>query len=243
MKNYLKWLKDELKSINTAGSIMLSFIIGVQLAFFLTSTITVLSIITLIATLMGSACTVYMMIGKPINGLLGLISAFGYIYINWTAGHYASVLDQIVFVLLIDLPLIFTWKTWGHRIENGVKFMKTKGWILTISSMLVLWWPITVIYTKLGDTNPLWDGITLIIGAAASILVVRGYGDSYSLWLLSDVVMIILWATALMDGYSASSLAMLLTITFYLVTSLYGKFFSIWKNDKKASGEVVTERN
>ena len=55
--------------------------------------------------------------------------------------------------------------------------------------------------------------------------------------------MIILWATALMDGYSASSLAMLLTITFYLVTSLYGKFFSIWKNDKKASGEVVTERN
>ena len=112
MKNYLKWLKDELKSINTAGSIMLSFIIGVQLAFFLTSTITVLSIITLIATLMGSACTVYMMIGKPINGLLGLISAFGYIYINWTAGHYASVLDQIVFVLLIDLPLIFTWKTW-----------------------------------------------------------------------------------------------------------------------------------
>ncbi|MCT0056405.1 nicotinamide riboside transporter PnuC, partial [Lactococcus lactis subsp. lactis] len=25
MKNYLKWLKDELKSINTAGSIMLSF--------------------------------------------------------------------------------------------------------------------------------------------------------------------------------------------------------------------------
>ena len=83
--------------------------------------------------------------------------------------------------------------------------MKTKGWILTISSMLVLWWPITVIYTKLGDTNPLWDAITLIIGAAASILVVRGYGDSYSLWLLSDVVMIILWATALMDGYSASS--------------------------------------
>ncbi|MCI2189931.1 MAG: nicotinamide riboside transporter PnuC, partial [Lactococcus lactis] len=53
MKNYLKWLKDELKSINTAGSIMLSFIIGVQLAFFLTSTITVLSVITLIATLMG----------------------------------------------------------------------------------------------------------------------------------------------------------------------------------------------
>ena len=86
MKNYLKWLKDELKSINTAGSIMLSFIIGVQLAFFLTSTITVLSIITLIATLMGSACTVYMMIGKPINGLLGsriLLCCNCYCHLCW----------------------------------------------------------------------------------------------------------------------------------------------------------------
>lgn len=182
-----------------------------------------------------------MMIGKPINGLLGLISAFGYIYINWTAGHYASVLDQIVFVLLIDLPLIFTWKTWGHRIENGVKFMKLRGWVLTIISMLILWWPITLIYTKLGDTNPLWDALTLIIGAAASILVVKGYGDSYSLWLLSDAVMIVLWATALVAGYSASSLPMLLTITFYLVTSLYGKFFSIWKNDKKEAQEVEVD--
>ncbi|MGY3735334.1 nicotinamide riboside transporter PnuC [Lactococcus taiwanensis] len=229
MKNYIIWLKDELKSINTAGSIMLSFIIGVQLAFFLTAPITLLSVITLIATLIGSACTVYMMIGKPINGLLGLISAIGFIYINWTAGHYASVLDQLVFVALIDIPLIITWKNWGHRIENGVKFMKGRSWILTILIMLALWWPMMMIYQHLGDTNPVWDAITLIIGATASLLVFKGYGDSYSLWLLSDFVTIILWATALAKGYSASSLPMLLTLTFYLATALYGKFFSIWK--------------
>ena len=39
MKNYIIWLKHELKSINTAGSVMLAFIIGVQLAFFLTAPI------------------------------------------------------------------------------------------------------------------------------------------------------------------------------------------------------------
>ena len=103
--NYLKWLGTELKSINAAGGVMLAFIVGVQLAFYLSAPITGLSTITLVATLVGSACTVYMMIGKPINGLLGLISALGFIYINWTAGHYASVLDQVVFVALIDLPL------------------------------------------------------------------------------------------------------------------------------------------
>ncbi|WP_258088241.1 nicotinamide riboside transporter PnuC [Weissella fangxianensis] len=211
---------------------MLAFIFGVQLALFLSSPITLLSAITLLATLIGSACTVYMMIGKPINGLLGLISALGYIYINWQAGHYASVLDQFVFILLIDIPLIVTWKSWGHRIVGGVKFLRLRGWVLTIICMLLLWWPVFWIYTQLGDTNPVWDALVLIIGGTASLYVFVGYGDSYTLWLLSDAVNILLWITALFAGYSASSLPMLLTMSFYLATALYGRFWSIWSKPK-----------
>lgn len=231
-KNYFKWLIEEIKSINVAGGVMLSFIIGVQLAFYLSSPITLLSTITLIATLVGSACTIYMMIGKPINGLLGLISAFGFIYINWSAGHYASVLDQFVFILLIDLPLILTWRNWGDRVKNGVKFLTNRGWFTTFASMAILWAPMVWVYTQLGDTNPVWDAIVLIIGATASLLVFKGYGDSYSLWLMSDAVTIILWFTAFMDGYSASALPMLLTMLFYLMTALYGRFFAVWSKRK-----------
>lgn len=231
-KDYFKWLIEEIKSINVAGGVMLSFIIGVQLAFYLSSPITLLSTITLIATLVGSACTVYMMIGKPINGLLGLISAVGFIYINWSAGHYASVLDQLVFILLIDLPLILTWRNWGDRVKNGVKFLTNRGWFTTFATMAILWAPMAWVYTQLGDTNPIWDAIVLIIGATASLLVFKGYGDSYSLWLMSDAVTIILWFTAFMDGYSASALPMLLTMLFYLMTALYGRFFAVWSKRK-----------
>ena len=231
-KNYFKWLIEEIKSINVAGGVMLSFIIGVQLAFYLSNPITLLSTITLIATLVGSACTVYMMIGKPINGLLGLISAVGFIYINWSAGHYASVLDQLVFILLIDLPLILTWRNWGDRVKNGVKFLTNRGWFTTFATMAILWAPMAWVYTQLNDTNPIWDAIVLIIGATASLLVFKGYGDSYSLWLLSDAVTIILWFTAFMDGYSASALPMLLTMLFYLMTALYGRFFAVWSKRK-----------
>lgn len=231
-KDYFKWLIEEIKSINVAGGVMLSFIIGVQLAFYLSSPITLLSTITLIATLVGSACTVYMMIGKPINGLLGLISAIGFIYINWSAGHYASVLDQLVFILLIDLPLILTWRNWGDRVKNGVKFLTNRGWFTTFATMTILWVPMAWVYTQLNDTNPIWDAIVLIIGATASLLVFKGYGDSYSLWLLSDAVTIILWFTAFMDGYSASALPMLLTMLFYLMTALYGRFFAVWSKRK-----------
>ena len=231
-KDYFKWLIEEIKSINVAGGVMLSFIIGVQLAFYLSSPITLLSTITLVATLVGSACTVYMMIGKPINGLLGLISAIGFIYINWSAGHYASVLDQLVFILLIDLPLILTWRNWGDRVKNGVKFLTNRGWFTTFVTMAILWAPMAWVYTQLNDTNPIWDAIVLIIGATASLLVFKGYGDSYSLWLLSDAVTIILWFTAFMDGYSASALPMLLTMLFYLMTALYGRFFAVWSKRK-----------
>ena len=233
--SYLKWLGTELKSINAAGGVMLAFIIGVQLAFYLSAPITGLSTITLVATLVGSACTVYMAMGKPINGLLGLISAIGFIYINWTAGHYASVLDQLVFVALIDLPLIFTWKTWGHKVENGVKFLSKTGWVLTLAFMLAFWYPMMLAYEALGDSNPLWDSIVLIIGATASLYVFKGYGDSYTLWLLSDFVNIALWVSALFAGYSASSLPMLLTMSFYLATAVYGRFFSIWKGRKNTN--------
>jgi nicotinamide mononucleotide transporter len=98
--------------------------------------------------------------------------------------------------------------------------------------MAILWAPMAWVYTQLNDTNPIWDAIVLIIGATASLLVFKGYGDSYSLWLLSDAVTIILWFTAFMDGYSASALPMLLTMLFYLMTALYGRFFAVWSKRK-----------
>lgn len=229
---YIKWLREEIKSINTAGAVMLSFMVGVQLALLLSDDITTKALITFVATIIGSACTVYMMIGRPINGLLGLISAIGFIYIHYTAGHYASVLDQLVFVTLIDLPLLIKWRTWGDRVKNGVKFLTNRGWFATFATMAIIWAPMAWVYIQLNDTNPIWDAIVLIIGATASLLVFKGYGDSYSLWLLSDAVTIILWFTAFMDGYSASALPMLLTMLFYLMTALYGRFFAVWSKSK-----------
>lgn len=230
---YFNWLRDEIKSINTSGSVMLAFMFGVQLALLLSGDITARALIVFIATIVGSACTVYMMIGRPINGLLGLISAIGFIYIHYTAGHYASVLDQLVFVALIDIPLMIKWRTWGYRVEDGVKFLSRRGWLLTIVGLIALWAVATYAYTQLGDTNPIWDSLSLTIGAIASIYVFFGYGDSYSLWLLSDVANIALWATALAANYSASSLPMLLTMSFYLATAIYGRFVSVWSKSKK----------
>lgn len=222
--SYLAWIKSEFAQAkgNVAVWGIWAFGLGFQLALFLMGDINALSITTLAATMIGLLTTVFMMIKAPINGLFGLISAFGFIAVNWSAGHYASVLDQVVFILLIDLPLLLRWRTWHVEAGKVTKFLSVKGWAITIVAMLIAWYPTMLVLQKLHGNSPFWDAIVLIIGATASIYVFRGYGDSYYLWTASNIVNIALWVSALQDGYSQASLPMLVSMIMYMTTAIFG---------------------
>lgn len=229
MFNYIKWVGSQLSKQGVAGWTIWLFGLAFQLGLMLgQGNITMTSLIAFGATVVGLLCTTSMMSGLPVNGILGLISAAGFIYVNWGAGHYASVLDQLVFVAFIDIPLIMTWKTWGNKVKDGVKFLSSRGWALTVVAMLVALPFVTMLYGYLGDTQPLWDSAILIVGATASLYVFLGYGDSYSLWLASDALNILLWFNALQQGLSPASLAMLVSVLMYTFTAIYGKTH-FWK--------------
>lgn len=229
MFNYIKWVGSQLSKQGASGWMIWLFGLAFQLGLMLgQGNITMTSLVAFGATVVGLLCTTSMMSGLPVNGVLGLISAAGFIYVNWGAGHYASVVDQLVFVAFIDIPLIMTWKTWGNKVKDGVKFLKVRGWVLTVIAMLVALPFLTMLYGYLGDTQPLWDSAILIVGATASLYVFLGYGDSYSLWLASDALNILLWFNALQQGLSPASLAMLVSILMYTFTAIYGKTH-FWK--------------
>lgn len=226
--NYFQWLRSELQGWSTTIWGIFWFGVAFQLALFLMGQINLLTSITLTATFFGLLCVCAMAEGKTINGVLGLISAAGFIYVNWSAGHYASVLDQTIFALLIDIPLMASWKTWGQNFDAKVRHLNIKGWVLVTAIILVAWFGLFHAYTALNDTNPLWDSLVLSLGATASVMVVLHYNDTYTLWLLEDVVNIGLWLTALRAGYSQASLPMLVVTLIYFASALYGKFGSVW---------------
>ncbi|KGO31724.1 hypothetical protein Q757_05455 [Oenococcus alcoholitolerans] len=201
---------------------------GFQLALFLQGHINLLAFITLLATLAGLLCTCAMMIGRPINGLFGLISAVGFIYVNYSAGHFASVLDQFVFVALIDIPLMISWRSWGQNFKSKVRTLSTQGFVITVVSILIAWGVLYELYVLLKDTNPVWDSLVLAIGATASLLCTLHFSNTYTLWLAEDVVNVILWFTANMAGYTQAALPMLVSTILYTATAVYGKFFSVW---------------
>ncbi|WP_246147493.1 nicotinamide riboside transporter PnuC [Secundilactobacillus folii] len=226
--NYLQWIMSELKGWQTIVWAIFAFGFGFQTNIWLSSPITLLTTITYVATLVGLLCTCAMAAGKAINGLLGFISAFGFIYVNWTAGHYASVLDQLIFVVLIDAPLMFTWKTWGQRFQAKVKSLNGKGYVVSIIGMLIAWAILYPIYVELGDSNPVWDSLVLAIGATASLLCTLHFAQQADFWFGEDLFNIVLWFTALQGGYSQAALAMLVSTLMYFSTAVYSRFFSPW---------------
>lgn len=233
--SYFKWLKEELTGWDRFPWWLFGTGVGFQLAILILDKITWISIVSFIGIFFGMWCTVAMGAGgynaegervssHAINGLLGSISVLAYVIVNLSAGHWWSVLDQLCFFFLIDVELLLTWRTWGQGNNNIIKALSKRGWIIVIITILAAWFVLYHLGIILNDSNPIWDALALSIGAVASWLCFRRYSTTYTLWLISDCVNVILWLTALQKGYSQASLPMLAMTIFYLATAIMGKF-------------------
>lgn len=228
---YWQWLKSEFKGWSLTPWAIWFFGLGWQLHVYLaTGTVTVLSTVTLLATLIGLLCCSAMAVGKTVNGLLGLVSAIGFIWVNASAGHWASCLDQVIFVALIDLPLMMTWRTWGQNMNAKVRTMGLKGWLVVTVTVLASWFVLYEILSikVMQDPAPVPDALVLALGATASFLCFKHYTQTYTLWFLEDVANVVLWAWALRQGYSAAAPAMLVSTLMYFASAIYGRFYSVW---------------
>ena len=237
---YLQWLKEELTGWDRFPWALFGFGVGFQLAILLLNPINWIAVVSFIGIFFGMWCTVAMGAGgydsegnrvssHAINGLLGSISVIAYVIINVSAGHYWSVLDQLVFLFLIDLPLLTNWRTWSGK-STEIKGLTKMGWLYVIVAILAAWFVLYYVGIYLHDTNPLWDALALAIGGTASWLCFRQYSTTYTLWLISDFVNVLLWFTALKDGYSQAALPMLAMTLFYTATAIVGKIN--WRPNK-----------
>jgi len=233
--NYFQWLKVQLTGWDTLPWALFGFALGMQGMSFALNPITWISVVSLIATLFGSLCTCAMMAAgidsitgkrvtsRAINGVLGAVSVIGFVIVNATMGHWWSVLDQLVFFVLIDVELMFTWRTWGRGKNTEIKKLSNKGYGYATLAILVAWLALYFVGVQLGDQQPIFDSLVLAIGAVASWLCFRRYSLTYKLWLLADVAQIALFvATMVQTGVTGASMALALNYVFYLLTAIGG---------------------
>lgn len=231
---YLEWLKQEFTGWDRLPWFLFGTGVGFQLAILILKPVTWISIVSFVGVFFGMFCCVAMGAGgynekgervasHSVNGLLGSISVVAYIIVNAEAGHWWSIFDQLCFFFLIDLELLLTWRTWGRGKNNVIRKLNLKQKILSVVIILIAWAGLYQLGLVLHDSNPVWDALELAIGATASWLCFRRYTETYSYWLISDVINVILWMTTLQQGISSASLSMLAMTVFYLATAIMGK--------------------
>ena len=232
---YWQWLKRELSGWDRVPWLIFGLGIGLQLGILIFNPINWVTIVSFIGIFFGFWCTVAMAAGgynyagervatHSINGLLGAISVVAYIIVNAQAGHWWSCLDQLVFFFMIDLGLMINWRTWGQGKNNVIKTLTKRGWLYVILAIIIAWIVLYFVGVELHDTNPVWDALTLAIGGTASWLCFRRYSQTFTLWICSDIVNILLWFTTINQGISSASIAMFAMTVMYFVTAIMGKF-------------------
>lgn len=233
--SFWQWIWREFQNWAAWAYVLEGFGVGFQTCVYVLKPITWQTTISFIACLFGQTCTIAMASGghdytghhvasHAINGYLGAISVIGYCIINFVAGHWFSILDQLCFFFLIDIPLMLNWRAWGQGKNNKVKSMDKKKWIYTIIAILCAWAVLYFAGIVLKDTNPIWDSLVLSFGAVASWLCYRQYSGTYILWLCENVVNLGLWFTTVNQGLTSASLSMLIMTIFYFSSDVLGLF-------------------
>lgn len=223
------WFKQQITGWHTANYCLFWFAVGSQLMIYVTQPITLLSTITFIGTILGTLCIVSINAAKSVNGILGLISAACKIYVGYSAHNYLVMLEELAYIITLDLPVIFSVKSWNEDTVHHLKKFTKKNWVISLCSVLVVWGISTyLIGTFTNDPRPVIDGLSFAVSVTGGVICFLRYNNQYFWWTFSSIFQIILWALTYAQG--DATIAMLVSSSVYLVNDIIAFTVSPWFN-------------
>ena len=200
------WYVDQMKGWSTRSYFLL--ILGLGLIVGMTiggGQFNACTIAIFFAGVLGFTCTLSITNAKPLNGVLGLVSALIYIFVAIQAKNFNDVLLQTVYIITLDLPVLLM-PSWAKDVDKKVRFLHEKGkglrnWVLTILFFVVV---LAVLYYS--DTHwfisprPWVDSIAATIGITGSLLTTLRFSESYLMWTIQGIMSVILWGMTAFQG-------------------------------------------
>jgi len=199
------WYVEQMKGWTMASYMLLFAGLGIILGMTVAQTITVVSILTLLAGMLGFTTTVATTNAKPVNGVFGLVSAIIYIIVAAGAKNYNDVLLQTTYIILLDIPILVL-PAWAKDVDKKVRFLAEEGkglrnWILTAVFFVVV---LGALYYS--DTHffisprPLIDSLAATIGITGAMLTTLRFSESYVFWFLQGLFSVTLWGITAVQG-------------------------------------------
>lgn len=223
-----KWYVSQMKGWSTRSYMLLllgvGLIIGMTIGGGKFNTVT---IATLFAGVLGFTCTLSITNAKPLNGVLGLVSALIYIFVAITAKNFNDVLLQTVYIITLDLPVLLM-PSWAKDVEKRVRFLHEKGHGLRNWGLMVLFFIVVLALTYYSDTHwfisprPWIDSIAATIGITGSLLTTLRFSESYLMWTIQGIMSVCLWGITAAQG--DANWVLFVTYILYLSNDLIAFF-------------------
>lgn len=231
--NYFAWLVHQLKGWGMPNYALFFTAIGFQLAMLTAFPITLVSVITFIGTSVGVACIVAINAVRPINGVLGIVSALALMYVGFAAKNYLSIFEQIAYVITLDLPVLLAPNKWNDNSVNEVRAFKAKEWLISIAFTIVVWLGSSyLIQMFTNEPRPFIDGLSFAVCLTAGIICYKKYNNQYFWWLFAGLMQVVLWGVTAAQG--GASIAMLFSSLIYVANDVIAFAYSPWFHKKNA---------
>ena len=214
----LKWYINQMRGWSFKTYLLLMLGIGIIIGTTVASPIDQISLLTMIAAILGFTCTLAITNARQINGILGLISATIYIIVSVYAQNYANVILQGVYIVILDLPVLLL-PSWSKDTEKHIHGLTLIKWLLTIIFFAMVLVLLYLLDTKLFTSpRPLIDATAGAIGITGSLLCMLHFREQYYFWTIQGILSIILWGVTAFQG--DANLTLFLTYILYLTNDL-----------------------
>lgn len=200
------WYVDQMKGWSIRSYFLL--ILGVGLIVGMTiggGQFNTVTIATLFAGVLGFTCTLSITNAKPLNGVLGLVSALIYIFVAIQAKNFNDVLLQTIYIITLDLPVLLM-PSWAKDVDKKVRFLHEKGKGLRNWGFTILFFVLVLAVLYYSDTHwfisprPWIDSIAATIGITGALLTTLRFSESYYCWTIQGVMSVILWGVTAFQG-------------------------------------------
>lgn len=211
------WYKDQMTGWTKASYTLLLIGIIFQLCTGFFKGFSWLGLTSTIAGIIGFTCVIAITNAKPINGVLGFVSALMLIYVALKTGNYSDIIMQAAYIACLDIPILLSTE-WQKR-DIKPRLLKGKYLVQTLLCFLGFWIATWILDTQiLHSPQAFLDSLSATIGLTGAVLAVRRFRAQYYFWTAQGLMSVALWIQTALHGHPVWVL--MVTYLLYLCNDL-----------------------
>lgn len=220
-----RWYVEQMRGWTFSSYVLLMFGLGIIVGTTIVSPLSLWSVLTMLAGMLGFTCTISITNVRPLNGVFGLTSAIIYILVAARARNFADVVLQLSYIVLLDIPVLIM-PSWAKNVGARVRKLKevgAKAFLGTAAFFLVVFGLLYLMDTHLFiSPRPVIDALTGTIGVTGSLLATLRFSDQYYFWIIQSVMSIVLWGVTALQG--DANLTLFFTYMLYFANDMVSLF-------------------